>query len=170
MQALNVIPKECGIDPSRPQGDIGGLKIIFAFIIFNKPLRGLLEPLGCRKYVLVDVQDLYNAGVCLIYDATWEHLAILSVHEAERSEIHLETFNISERLVLYFQNAKTPLRTDISNGERPHLQSCFPHPCLMQGLSCLSVGVSLSGEDGTRKAGTRRGLYNVEVASICRET
>lgn len=40
------------------------------------------------------------------------------------------------------------------NGERPHLRSWFPHPCLMQGLSCLSVGVSLSGEDGTGKAGT----------------
>lgn len=42
-----------------------------------------------------------------------EHLTILFVHEAERASVHLETFNSYERLVLYFQNAKNPLRTDI---------------------------------------------------------
>lgn len=43
-----------------------------------------------------------------------EHLTILFVHEAKRANVHLETFNSYERLVLYFQNAKNPLSTDIS--------------------------------------------------------
>lgn len=43
-----------------------------------------------------------------------QHLTILFVHEAERANVHLETFNSYERLVLCFQNAKNPLRTDVS--------------------------------------------------------
>lgn len=42
-----------------------------------------------------------------------EHLTILFVHEAERASVHLETVNSYERLVLYFQNARNPLRTGI---------------------------------------------------------
>lgn len=45
-----------------------------------------------------------------------EHLTMPFVHKAERTSVHLETFNSYERLVLYFQNAKNPLRTDISEG------------------------------------------------------
>lgn len=43
-----------------------------------------------------------------------EHLTILFVHQAERISVHLETFSSYERLVLCFQNAKIPLRIDIS--------------------------------------------------------
>lgn len=58
------------------------------------------------------------------------------VHKAERPSVRLETFNSYERLVLYFQNAKNPLRTNISeSGEAtsaallsPSLPDIKPQP------------------------------------------
>ena len=45
------------------------------------------------------------------------------VYKAERTSVHLETFSSYEKLVLYFQNAKNPLRTDISEWGGGHICS-----------------------------------------------
>lgn len=58
-----------------------------------------------------------------------KHLTILFVHEAERAIVHLETFSSYERLVLYFQNAKNPLRTGISEWGEATSAALLPHLC-----------------------------------------
>lgn len=138
-----------------------GLRIIFAFIIFNKPHRGLLHhSLGknlpwwtCRIYVMLmfvwSRMLLGGAPNCTL------------IHEVERTSIHLETFNSYENLCYVSKMPEIPGGQTSLSGERSHLQPCVLHLCLTVNLQRLVRGC------GTIWWGWEKRLAPAGVIAVC---